>query len=111
MHNEPEISKMFYTITEVSEKFGVNASLLRFWEKEFEILTPRKSNKGNRLYTEKDIENIRLVYHLVKERGFTLQGAKDKLKESPSKEMSKADAVSSLQKVRAFLIELKGKLD
>ena len=63
MEENPD--KLFYTITEVAEMFEVNASLIRFWEKEFDVLKPRKSNKGNRLYTKKDIENLRVIYHLV----------------------------------------------
>ena len=116
MTEAPE--KLFYSITEVAEQFKVNASLIRFWEKEFEFLKPRKTAKGNRTYTKKDIENIRLVYHLVKEKGFTLQGAKDKLKEKPQiSQISKADVnsknkevIENLNKLKSFLQELKGQL-
>jgi len=73
--------KMYYGIGEVAEAFDVNASLIRFWEKEFDILRPKKNAKGNRKFTPEDIKNLELIYHLVKERGFTLEGAKIHLKE------------------------------
>lgn len=103
--------KLFYSITEVADQFKVNASLIRFWEKEFDFLKPRKTAKGNRTYTKKDIENIRLVYHLVKEKGFTLQGAKEKLKQKPAQEINKnLEAIESLNKLKSFLLELKSQL-
>ena len=110
--------KLFYSITKVAEIFKVNASLIRFWEKEFEFLKPRKTAKGNRTYTKKDIENIKLVYHLVKEKGFTLQGAKEKLKEKPapatrsnSQDNTKnAEVIENLNKLKSFLTELKSQL-
>ena len=92
--------------------FKVNASLIRFWEKEFEALKPRKSNKGNRLYTKKDIENLRVIYHLVKEKGFTLQGAKEKLKEKPVESQNKnLEAIEKLQRVKTFLQDLKKQIE
>lgn len=82
MHvNLPE--KRYYKIGEVADAFGVNASLIRFWEKEFKVIKPKKNAKGNRLFTKEDIENFKLIYNLVKERGFTLDGAKQKLKKMP----------------------------
>ena len=109
---EEEIpEKLFYTITEVAELLKVNASLIRFWEKEFEFLKPRKTAKGNRSYTKKDIENIKLVYHLVKEKGFTLQGAKEKLKQkSPQVIHKNLEAIENLNKLKSFLLELKSQL-
>ncbi|HXU26210.1 MAG TPA: MerR family transcriptional regulator [Bacteroidia bacterium] len=109
--DEETPEKLFYSITEVAELFKVNASLIRFWEKEFDFLKPRKTAKGNRTYTKKDIENIRLVYHLVKEKGFTLQGAKEKLKQKPAQEINKnLEAIESLNKLKSFLLELKSQL-
>lgn len=103
--------KLFFTISEVANMFNVNASLIRFWEKEFEVLKPRKNNKGNRLYTKKDIENLRVIYHLVKEKGFTLQGAKEKLKERPADAQSKnLEAIEKLQRVKTYLLDLKKRL-
>ena len=109
---EENSDKLFYTITEVAEMFKVNASLIRFWEKEFEALKPRKSNKGNRLYTKKDIESLRVIYHLVKEKGFTLQGAKEKLKEKPVEAQNKnLEAIEKLQRVKTFLQDLKKQIE
>jgi len=110
MEENPD--KLFYTITEVAEMFKVSASLIRFWEKEFEALKPRKSNKGNRLYTKKDIESLRVIYHLVKEKGFTLQGAKEKLKEKPVEAQNKnLEAIEKLQRVKTFLQDLKKQIE
>jgi DNA-binding transcriptional MerR regulator len=103
--------KLFFTISEVAALFRVNASLIRFWEKEFEILKPRKSAKGNRLYTKKDIGNLRVIYHLVKEKGFTLQGAKEKLKQKPVEVQNKnLEAIEKLERVKTYLLDLKKKL-
>ncbi|MBS1647284.1 MAG: MerR family transcriptional regulator [Bacteroidetes bacterium] len=100
--------KMFYSISEVAQLFSVNASLIRFWEKEFDFLKPRKTGKGNRSYTKKDIENIKLVYHLVKEKGYTLQGAKEKLKQKPLPTLQKnQEIIESLNKLKSFLVALK----
>ena len=79
-YKEKEIEKKYYTIGEVAEMFGVANSLIRFWEKEFDIINPKKNKKGNRRYTKDVIENIKLVYHLVKEKGYTLPGAKEIIK-------------------------------
>lgn len=73
-------AKLYYSIGEVSKMFDVNTSLIRFWEKEFSILKPKKNAKGNRLFTQKDVDNLHIIYNLVKERGFTLEGAKKKAK-------------------------------
>lgn len=103
--------KLFFTISEVASMFKVNASLIRFWEKEFDVLKPRKSAKGNRLYTKKDIENLRIIYHLVKEKGFTLQGAKEKLKERPTDAQTKnLEAIEKLQRIKTYLLDLRKRL-
>jgi DNA-binding transcriptional MerR regulator len=110
-YKEKVEEKLFYSIGEVSRMFDVNSSLIRFWEKEFDIIKPRKNNKGNRMFTKADIENFRLIFHLVKERGYTLQGAKDKLKGKPVEEASaNVEIVKSLERVRGFLLELKEEL-
>src|SRR3546814_5876450 len=85
-YKEREINKLYYSIGEVARIFDVNASLIRFWEKEFEILQPRKNKKGNRLFTQEDLENLKIIYHLVKEKGYTLQGAKEHLKSNKNAE-------------------------
>ena len=78
--NEKEITKLYYSIGEVAEMFNVNTSLIRFWEKEFSAIRPKKNKKGNRLFTVKDIDNLKKIYHLVKVKGYTLEGAKQQLK-------------------------------
>jgi len=103
-------SKLYYSIGEVSKMFDVNASLIRFWEKEFDIIKPHKNKKGNRMFTKKDIENFHLIFHLVKERGFTLQGAKDKLKGNKEDAVQSLEIVTRLQKIKSFLLEVKGEL-
>ena len=106
-YKEKEIEKMYFTISEVAKQFNVAASLIRFWETEFEILKPRKTTKGNRLYSKKDIEDFRLIYHLVKEKGYTLDGAKKKLKEGvgagENSPTNNAEIVSHLKNIRKFL--------
>ena len=82
MDTELKPEKLFYSIGEVSEMFDVNASLIRFWEKEFDIIKPKKNAKGNRLFTVKDIQNFKVIFHLVKEQKLTLDGARKKLKEN-----------------------------
>ena len=102
-----KIEKVYYSIGEVAELFEVNQSLLRFWEKEFDILKPKKNKKGNRLFTQQDLDNLRIIYHLVKERGFTLQGAKDKLRENKEDVVNKVEAIDSLNRIKGFLLDLK----
>jgi DNA-binding transcriptional MerR regulator len=109
-YKEKAIEKKYFAIGEVAEMFDVAPSLIRFWESEFEIISPKKNRKGNRQFTKDDIENVRLIYHLVKEKGFTLQGAKDKLKNDSGKVKNDLEMLDSLQKVRSFLLELKKQL-
>ncbi len=103
--------KIYFTISEVADLFKVNASLIRFWEKEFEILKPHKNKKGNRLFTRKDIDNIRIIYHLVKEKGFTLQGAKEKLRADYSGINKTAETIDTLNRLKTFLLSLKSELE
>ncbi len=103
-------NKLYYSIGEVARMFGVNTSLIRYWEKEFSIIKPKKNNKGNRLFTRKDIDNLHLIHHLVKERGFTLDGAKKKLRENKGDTVNQAEVVRSLKEIRAFLVELRKNL-
>jgi DNA-binding transcriptional MerR regulator len=84
-YKEKEIEKLYFTIGEVAQMFNVNTSHIRFWSKEFEVIRPATNKKGNRLYTQSDIENFRKIYHLVKEKGFTLKGAKSELKDNKAK--------------------------
>jgi len=107
---EKEIEKQYYSIGEVAAMLDVAPSLIRFWETEFEMLKPRKSKKGNRLFTPQDIENLRIVYHLVKERGFTIQGAREILKNKSVLTKEKYEIIQSLEKVRSFLVGIKEQL-
>lgn len=102
--------KRYYGIGEVARAFDVNTSLIRFWEKEFDALKPKKNAKGNRKFTPEDIQNLKLIYHLVKERGFTLEGAKTHLKESKQKALNNFDIIDKLQRVRAELVKIKEQL-
>ncbi len=107
---EKDIEKQYYSIGEVAAMFQVAPSLIRFWETEFEVLKPKKSKKGNRLFTKTDIENLRIVYHLVKERGYTIQGAKEVLKNRPVQTKDKVEIIKSLEKIREFLVSVKNEL-
>lgn len=102
-----KIEKQYYSIGEVAELFDVNTSLIRFWEKEFDILKPKKNKKGNRLFTQKDLDNLFIIYHLVKERGFTLDGAKKKLRDNKDKTIQNIQIIKQLQEIRQKLVELK----
>ncbi len=102
--------KRYYGIGEVAKAFGVNTSLIRFWEKEFDALKPKKNAKGNRKFTPEDIKNLQFIYHLVKERGFTLEGAKTHLKENRQKTLSNFDIIQKLEKVKTELIKIKEQL-
>jgi len=109
MHVElPE--KRYYGIGEVAKAFDVNTSLIRFWEKEFDVLQPKKNAKGNRKFTPDDIRNLELIYHLVKERGFTLEGAKTHLKENRHKTLNNYEIIRKLERVKAELIKIKDQL-
>jgi DNA-binding transcriptional MerR regulator len=111
LSEKEQTEKLYYSISEVSEMFDVNASTIRFWEKEFDILKPTKNKKGNRLFTQKDIENLRLIVHYVKEKGHTLQGAKDKLKKgSPEFDNVKLEVVERLKAIKEQLLDIKSKL-
>lgn len=103
-------SKLYYSIGEVSTMFDVNASLIRFWEKEFSIIKPKKNKKGNRMFTPKDVDNFRLIFHLVKEKGYTLEGAKKQLREKREDTENQVEMLKSLKKIRSFLMDLKAEL-
>ena len=109
-YKEKLIEKLYYSIGEVAEMFEVNVSLIRFWEKEFDILKPKKNKKGNRMFSAKDLDNLKIIYHLVKERGYTLEGAKKKLKENKDDTINNIEIVNRLKDIRQFLLELKKEL-
>lgn len=109
-YKEKEIEKLYFSIGEVAEMFNVAPSLIRFWESEFDLIKPKKNRKGNRQFTKEDIDNVRTIYHLVKEKGFTLQGAKDMLRNDTQAVKDKMEMLDSLRRVRNFLIEMRDKL-
>ena len=102
--------KRYYKIGEVATAFGVNTSHIRFWENEFDILKPHKNNKGNRMFTNEDIENLKLISHLLKERGMTIKGAQKKLKENKEDTLQNFEVVSRLQEVRQMLVQIKDEM-
>ncbi|NCT10569.1 MAG: MerR family transcriptional regulator [Flavobacteriia bacterium] len=102
--------KRYYKIGEVAQAFQVNTSLIRFWEKEFDVLKPKKNAKGNRLFTQEDLKNIKVIFNLVKERGFTLDGAKLKLKKNPEEIFNNQEIISRLEAVKAELVKIKNQL-
>ena len=110
MHIELSPDKRYYSIGEIARAFNVNASLIRFWDKEFDILKPKKNAKGNRMFTPEDVKNLQLIYHLVKERGFTLEGARTHLKEGQKKTLDKFEIVSKLEAIRVQLVNIKNQL-
>ena len=101
--------KLFYSMGEVAEMFDVNTSLIRHWESQFSILRPKRNKKGNRLFSPEDVENLKMIYHLVKERGMTLEGARKALRKAPSESGVDRDAelMERLQRIRALLVEVR----
>lgn len=110
-YKERDIEKLYYSIGEVAELLDVNTSLLRYWEKEFNNIKPRKNTRGERFYTKEDIETLKVIYHLVKEKGYTLDGAKTRIKDRLDEEQKKLKVIERLKEVRSFLLELKEHLD
>ncbi len=104
---EKTIEKLYWSIGEVAEQLGVNTSLIRYWEKEFGSLKPKRTGKGDRLYTKKDIEQLQRIQHLVKEKGFTLQGAREQLRKADQIEEA---AVLDIGSLRDKLLEIRAKL-
>ncbi len=103
--------KRYYKIGEVAKAFNVNTSLIRFWEKEFEELKPKKNAKGDRKFTPEDIKNLKLIYYLVKGKGFTLEGAKTHLKEEKKKTLKDFEIISKLEYIKSELLKFKQQLD
>jgi len=107
---KPKIEKHIYTIGEVAKMFGVNTSLIRFWEKSFDNIKPQKNKKGNRLFTTDSIEELKMVYYLVRDRGMTLKGAQQKIKGNRSDIIHEHEVVSQLKSIREMLVEIKNEL-
>jgi DNA-binding transcriptional MerR regulator len=110
MHLNLPPDKRYYSIGELATAFDVNTSLIRFWDKEFDILKPKKNAKGNRMFTPEDVKNLQLIYHLVKERGFTLEGAKTHLKEGQKKTLDKFEIIAKLETIKSQLTNIKNQL-
>lgn len=106
--NLPE--KRYYSIGELAKAFDVNASLIRFWDKEFDEINPKKNAKGDRMFRPDDVKTLQLIYHLVKERGFTLEGAKVHLRENKKKSLDKFEIIAKLEGVKRQLLDLKKEL-
>ncbi len=104
---EKTIEKLYWSIGEVAERLGVNTSLIRYWEKEFGTLKPKRTGKGDRLYTKKDIDQLQRIQHLVKEKGFTLQGAREQLRKADQVEEA---AMLDIDALRDRLLEIRTKL-
>jgi len=102
--------KLYYSIGEVADKFHVAASLLRYWENEFPSIKPKKNSKGDRKYTKEDIEAVKLVYHLVKERGYKLKAAQQVIKDRKKVVEDQMQMIHSLENVKSFLTDLKNKI-
>ncbi len=110
-YKKPKIEKIFFNVGEVAEMIGENASLIRYWENQFDALKPRKNKKGTRLFTKDDIETVKLIHYLVKVRGLTLKGAKQKLKENRDETINNFEIVKRLKNIREELIEIRDALD
>ena len=106
-YKEKKVEKLYYTIGEVANMFGVNTSLIRFWEKNFDVIKPKKNKKGNRLFTKTDIQNLKLIYHLVKEQRLTLEGARKKIAENKEDTVNNFEAIESLKRIKDMLLEVK----
>jgi len=109
-YKPPKIEKIFYSISEVADMFGVNTSNIRFWENEFDILKPQKNKKGNRMFTPEDIANLKIIYHLLKERGMTIKGAQKKLKDNKEDTLQNIEVVNRLQEIKRALLSIKEEL-
>ena len=105
--------KLYYSVGEVAEMLGVSESLLRFWEKEFPQITPKKAGRGIRQYRQEDIETLKLIYHLVKERGMTLQGARQRLEDHPKSSATESnfELVERLKAIREELVSMRDALN
>ena len=109
-YKERDINKLYYTMGEVTRMFDANASQIRFYEKEFDILQPKKNKKGNRLFTPEDVENLKIIFSLLKDKGYTLHGAKDYLKQNKGEIKENQKVIDSLERLKQFLLEVKDQL-
>tara|TARA_Y100001954_G_C15531682_1_gene464449 strand:+ start:11 stop:337 length:327 start_codon:yes stop_codon:yes gene_type:complete len=103
-------NKLYYSIGEISNILKVNNSLIRFWEKEFEIIKPKKNSRGNRIFTKKDLENITLIHHLLKEKKYTIDGARKKIRENKDGAQKNFQIIDKLKNIRQKLSEIRNEL-
>lgn len=109
-YKEREITKIYYTIGEVAILFDVNQSLIRFYEKEFDILQPKKNKKGNRYFSPEDIEHLKIIFHLTRDKGYTLNGAKEYLKNNMADTKDSQRVIGALENLKKFLLEVRDQL-
>ena len=102
--------KRYYKIGEIANAFGVPRSMIRYWEQEFDMIKPKKNSKGDRMFTEVDVEKLKLVYHLAKEQGYSLEGVRKKLREQPQKTINKISTINRLEAIKTELIKIKNQL-
>lgn len=105
-----DIEKKYYSISEVAQMFQVNTSLIRYWESEFDTIRPQKNKRGERRFTQEDIKDLKIIYHLVKEKGYTLEGAKEYLKREAKAEEQRIKSIETLKQLKKFLTELRDSL-
>ncbi|MFO8235289.1 MAG: MerR family transcriptional regulator [Bacteroidales bacterium] len=110
-YKEKKVEKLYYSIGEVADMFEVKTSLIRYWEKEFDIIKPKKNKKGNRYFTKEDIENFHIIYYLVKDLGMTLHGAKKKLKENKEGTFYNFKIIETLKNIKTMLLDVREDLD
>ena len=110
-YKKPKIEKIFYSIGEVADIIGESQSLIRYWENQFDSLKPHKNERGTRLFSKEDIETVKLIHHLVKERGLTLKGAQQKLKDNREETTGNFEIVQRLQDIRQQLVEIRDELE
>lgn len=110
-YQEKEIEKKYFSIGEVADQLGIAASQIRFWESEFDIIKPQKNRNGKRQFTKDDIDKVKMVRHLVKDQGYTLQGAKNTIKNDAKGVKDKMEMIDTLKDVRSFLVGMKQEID
>ncbi|MCJ7819638.1 MAG: MerR family transcriptional regulator [Bacteroidales bacterium] len=109
-YREKKVEKLYYQIGEVSEMFSEPVSTIRFWENEFEILRPKKNNKGNRLFMQEDIKNLKLIHHLLREKGMTIEGARKYLKNNREDADYRQEIADNLRNIRDMLLDIKDEI-
>jgi DNA-binding transcriptional MerR regulator len=101
--SEPDENRLYFSISEVAARYDVQTSTIRHWSNQFEVLNPYKNKKGNRRFTREDIKYLDIIYHLLKEQGMTIEGARKKLKENPEETLRNTDIINKLKNIRDFI--------